>query len=218
MTGPRPKVRRRTFLERKWKARSVQKDLPATRRARKMADSILSEQEHLFIAEYIRNGGRPVAAAALAGYDGDEEGAVRWSRALLRRDDVWKAICARREELAVEAQISQERIVAELKSLAFSDMRGIASWGPEGVALTSSEWLMPDQAAAVKKIGAKDGNHTIELHDKIAALDKLGKYLGMFKADNDQKQQQDTYQFIMVLHGQEPQTVIEMPAKEVSDD
>jgi hypothetical protein len=46
---------------------------------------------------------------------------------------------------------------------------------------TPSHMLTSAQAAAIKRVATKDGALTIDLHDKLAALDKLARALGLFQ-------------------------------------
>jgi len=75
-------------------------------------------------------------------------------------------------------------IRAELKRLGFSDMRDFVRWGPRmGVQLRPSGAL-GDKSRCVKEVSETSfkGERTItfKLHDKVSALDKLARHLGMY--------------------------------------
>jgi phage terminase small subunit len=58
------------------------------------------------------------------------------------------------------------------------------SWGPKGVVLIDSSELTEDEAALVSEVSetttAAGGSMKVKLHDKLGALEKIGKHLGMF--------------------------------------
>ena len=75
-------------------------------------------------------------------------------------------------------------MVKELARVAFSDPRKIFQWGPYGVTLLQSSDLTDDEAAAVGEVSQttseNGGSIKAKLHDKLKALELLGKHLGMF--------------------------------------
>ena len=88
----------------------------------------------------------------------------------------------------VKLNVTTERVLAETAKLAFSDMRDYVAWGPDGVVLKGSEELPDEAAAAVAEVsehrvnGEKTSSRQIrfKLHDKVAALTNLSKYLKLF--------------------------------------
>jgi hypothetical protein len=86
------------------------------------------------------------------------------------------------------------RVVKELERLAFSDARDLVQWSREPVrdqegnivgfedvlVATPSHILKRDAAATIKSVTTKSGNLKLDIHDKLAALDKLGRMLGLF--------------------------------------
>ncbi len=105
---------------------------------------------------------------------------------LLRHSEVAGAV---REAMAARARrtdISAERVLRELARIAFADPRDCFAWGPAGLRLAPSHCLCDDAAlavAAVRESRTESGRvtTTVKLHDKIAALEKLGRHLGLFK-------------------------------------
>ena len=99
-------------------------------------------------------------------------------------------------------EVTVDRVIAELARIGFSDIRDVIEWGYSvavkdaesgeatlinSVAIKASKHMTPEAAAAVAAIEqTRDGGIKIKLHDKCAALADLSKYLGMFKADNEQ--------------------------------
>ena len=81
-------------------------------------------------------------------------------------------------------EITPERVMAEYAKLAFSDMRRIATYGPNGVALKDQSEIADDDSAAIAELSetrTKDGGSIrFKLHDKKGALDSIARTLGMF--------------------------------------
>lgn len=88
---------------------------------------------------------------------------------------------ARRER---RTEITQDRVVAELAKIAFGNIRDVMEWGPDGVTVRSSEELTDGQAAGVAEVSkstTRDGGSLkLKRHDKVKALELLGRHLGMF--------------------------------------
>lgn len=81
-------------------------------------------------------------------------------------------------------EITVERIVKELALIAFGNKRAVMSWGPNGVKLKNSEEMTDEQAAQVSEvketISAAGGSLSLKTHDKVKALELLGRFAGMF--------------------------------------
>ncbi|MES0070697.1 terminase small subunit [Mesorhizobium sp. M0058] len=135
-------------------------------------------------------------AAKRAGYS-ELTAQVQGSR-LLSNVMVGEAIAARQAAIAQKLGVTQERIVAELAKIAFSDIRKAVQWGrspidtesenakPNGlgiypVELIGSDKMDDDTAAAVSEVSLTQTGIKIKMHDKKSALVDLGKHLGMFK-------------------------------------
>jgi hypothetical protein len=111
-------------------------------------------------------------------------------------------ISARVQEIvgraAEQAEVSLERTLRELAAIAFSDITKAVTWGvhvreeEDGrgervkvivntVSLVPSGRLDEDTAAAISAVSqGSNGAVRIKMHNKLAALVVLGKYLGMF--------------------------------------
>jgi phage terminase small subunit len=82
---------------------------------------------------------------------------------------------------AEKAGVTIERVLTELARIGFSDMRQVAEWGPGGLIVKESSSLTDDAAAAIVEVGKTREGIKVKLCDKAAALEKLGKHLGMFR-------------------------------------
>jgi phage terminase small subunit len=109
------------------------------------------------------------------------------------RPGVAERISARVQEIvgraAERAEVSVERILGELAAIAFSNITKAVTWSCEEeedgqrvkVLPVPSDKLDEDTAAAIAAVSqSSTGALRIKMHNKLAALVVLGKYLGMF--------------------------------------
>lgn len=79
-----------------------------------------------------------------------------------------------------------DRLVREYSTIAFSDIGDYVDWEPGNVSIKSKKDITRRARRAVAEIKetfhAEGGaNITVKMHDKMKALDSLGRYLGMFE-------------------------------------
>jgi phage terminase small subunit len=118
--------------------------------------------------------------------------------------------------LAERGGITQTRLIEELAKIAFSDIGRVVTWGPgpagipapkNGVAiermenrvtLLDSDEIEDDVRGAVAEVSqSANGALHVKMHDKIAAIDKLARALGMYRDKIDVTS--DTKQIVPVL-------------------
>lgn len=141
----------------------------------------LTPKQQRFVDEYLVDL-NATQAAIRAGYSARRADMIGHEN--LGKPGIAQAIAERRAALQRTTQITQERVLAELARIAFGDQRQLMGWGPTGVRLRPSDELDDDQAAAVAEVSetvTKDGG-TLKLktHDKVKALELLGRHLGTF--------------------------------------
>lgn len=144
-----------------------------------MPKSKLTPKQARFVDEYIidLNATQAAIRAGYAARSADVTGARLLGNARLQA-----ALQKAQARLARKIEVTQERIVDELRKIGFSDMSRFARWGPRGVELKSSDELDADSAACVSEVSETDnGSVKFKLHDKVAALNLLAKHLGMLK-------------------------------------
>lgn len=149
----------------------------------------LTPKQERFVAEYLIDL-NATQAAIRAGYS-QRTAKVQGSR-LLTNDNVAAAVQARQGKIAEKLEITQERVVAELAKIGFSNMADYMRAGPDGDPFLDFSALTRDQAAALTEVTVDDfidgrGEDAravrrvkFKLADKRAALVDLGKHLGMF--------------------------------------
>jgi phage terminase small subunit len=135
--------------------------------------------------------GNATEAAKLAGYS-EKTAHVQGSR-LLRNAQVDAYIRTRSDAISERLEISAERIRAELARIAFSDLTEVATWEKDSLELIKSADLSEDAARSLREVvattsqtehGTTNRLH-VKQHDKMKALELLGKHLGMFREKLD---------------------------------
>lgn len=144
------------------------------------------ERRKRFVSAYLKDF-NATRAAIEAGYS--ENSAEMAGSRMMRNDKVQEAIKAASEKLCKKAEIKVEELVFELKNIALNDMRDVVEWGPGGVVLKRSSDLTPDVARTVSEVSEsknKEGStYKIKTHDKLKAIEMIGRHLGMWKDQVD---------------------------------
>lgn len=158
---------------------------------------MMTPKKQRFVDAYLVEPNATKAAIA-AGYSAKT--ATQAGSRLLTDVDIRAAIGVANEKRAAKAGVSAERVIAELAKIGFSDIRKLVRWrsnvtamgaDPDTdepvmnvcneVVLTDSHQIDDDTAGAISEISqSKEGALKVKLHDKLGALDKLGKHLGLF--------------------------------------
>lgn len=143
----------------------------------------LNEKQATFVREYLIDL-NATQAAIRAGYSART--ADRTGPALLGKSWVAEAIQAAQAKRAKRTEITADRVLEEIAAIAFAHMGQYATWSGENVTLTDSSEVDPRAVSEVKQTVNQFGNNVgIKLHDKLGALEKLGKHLGMFNDNSD---------------------------------
>ncbi len=144
-----------------------------------MARRGMTSRQAIFVTEYLVDL-NATQAAIRAGYS--PKTAAWTGPRLLAKAHVAEAVEKAMAARAQRTEITADLVVAELAKIAFADPRDLMEWGPEGVTLKESALLTADQAAGVAEV-AEGSGRTVRLkkHDKVKALELLGRHIGMFK-------------------------------------
>lgn len=149
----------------------------------------LNEKQKRFGDEYLIDL-NATQAAVRAGYS--EKTAYSAGQRLLKHVEVQEYIARRMSERAGRTEITQDMVLQELAKVGFSDLRNVFSrnggildpqaWDDETAGAISSIEVVRRQSGEYDE----DGNpipehvHKIKVWDKVSALEKMGKHLGMF--------------------------------------
>ena len=135
----------------------------------------LTDKQKRFVAEYLVDL-NATAAAKRAGYKDPNIG-----RQLITKNNVSAEIAKRRDELQSKLEITQETVLQELAAIAFAngtDFVTVTGAGLLDVKPTSQ--VSKEKLPAIAGIKYSQTGIEIKLHDKVRALELLGKHLGVF--------------------------------------
>lgn len=143
-----------------------------------------------FCRSFVSGKENKAQAARDAGYSKGCAGTV--ASRLLKREDVKELIAKLRKEMADRFEITADKLAQEYASVAFADMKDFVESGNEIVDVSNLDNLKSKVVQSVKKTVTvfEGGTKTvveIKLHSKIAALEALGRHVGLFEVDNKQK-------------------------------
>lgn len=157
----------------------------------------ITPRQQRFVEEYLVDL-NATQASIRAGYSART--AEQQGPRLLGNVGVAQAIRAAQQARSARTEITQDMVVRELAKLGFADIRKAVTWranvtgmvqeddGSERLAVTNevqlvdSDKLDDSTASAIAEISqTAQGGLRIKFHDKKAALDSLGRHLGMFK-------------------------------------
>lgn len=141
----------------------------------------LTDKQRKFAFEYVRLGSAKEAAIA-AGYA--EKWASECGYAALQSVTVRQEV----ERLFTERLGSKEelknKVLDELRKMAFSDIRQVTEVNKKGVKRIASKKWSDDTAAAVHEVSEtitqSGGSTKVKMYDKTKALELLGKFLKLF--------------------------------------
>lgn len=153
----------------------------------------LTEKQKRFVAEYLVDL-NATAAAKRAGYKDPNIG-----RQLITKNNVSAEVAKRREKLQSKLEITQETVLQELAAIAFAngtDFVTVTGAGLLDVKPTSQ--VSREKLPAIAGIKYSQNGIEIKLHDKVRALELLGKHLGVFATGGRAAAQEDNNIFEVI--------------------
>lgn len=150
---------------------------------------ILSNSKHERFAQEVAQGSSASAAYVAAGYAKNDSNASR----LNGNEQVRARVEEILSEGAAKAGVTVQRIVDELAKVGFANMGDYLHATTGGDPFFVYDQLTDEQKAALSEVTVEDFKEgrgedardirrvKFKLHDKLGALEKLGKHLGMFK-------------------------------------
>ena len=145
--------------------------------------SDLTPKQERFCREYIKDG-NGTQAAIRAGYatSGADVQAIR----LLGNARIQAYMDELKREQAERLEISADRIVQEIASIAFESITDVIEFDANGVTLKSSKKLPKRTKSAINSVSVTvnpktgDVKTQVKMHDKLAALEKLMKKFNLY--------------------------------------
>lgn len=152
----------------------------------------LTPHEKIFVDNYVakieRDCDRAQERISNSLYRPIDPETIAQSRGMLDKPMVLAAITERITAIAQANELTPQRVIKEYALIAFASHADYMEIGEDGYPRYDLTRCTPEQLRALKKISFKENLHGRELHyethDKIAALDRLAKYMGLLDTDN----------------------------------
>jgi phage terminase small subunit len=150
----------------------------------------LTPKQQRFVEEYLLDLNASQAALR-AGYSADTAGAS--GHECLKKPKVAEAIRVALEDRKNRSQVNADDVISELKTLALSDIGDILDFSGETLRVRPACDIPGRARRSISSVKVKryteghgDAAREVEmiefkLWDKLSALEKLGKHIGMFK-------------------------------------
>lgn len=151
----------------------------------------LSPKHQAAVDAYFANGFNQAEALKAAGYS--ENTAETAQHSVFGRDDVRAEIERRQKKLAEKSEVTVDRVVKELAKIGFANFGDLITVQEDGTAFLDFTALTAEQRAVISEFQVdeyKEGRGEdardvkkvkVKFADKKAALELLGRFLGMFK-------------------------------------
>ncbi len=154
-----------------------------------MEEKKLTDKQRRFCEEYIIDL-NATQAAIRAGYS--EQTAYSIGHENLSKPEIQDFIREVQKDLSERTKITQEMILMELAKIGFSDIKNYFESDQKQKEITHLDNRLTAAVSQIKVTeteweGGRKVVKEFRLHDKISALEKIGKHLGFFEKDNKQK-------------------------------
>jgi hypothetical protein len=150
-----------------------------------MPDKKLRIREELFCRYYVQNGRYAVQAAISAGYKRNTAESFAWK--ILKNPDVMEFINKLQAPVLEKLNIDEDWVLTKLKNFADADISDFFEINEGKLIIKDLKKLPKEKTAAIESIKATKLGIEIKLVDKRSCLADIGKYLGMFKKNADEK-------------------------------
>lgn len=109
---------------------------------------------------------------------------------LLANDEISAEIQRRVRMVSGLYDLNADRVIKEIASIAFTNLSDVVEWDEEGrITIKSKAEMSPEALAALSEIESvtsqfgetTETKKSVKMRDKLAALDKLARILGLYK-------------------------------------
>ncbi|MBL7107003.1 MAG: terminase small subunit [Phycisphaerae bacterium] len=152
-----------------------------------MVKKQLNNQEQIFVDEYLVSL-NPEKAALAAKYAATtaRTKAYQWvsNSEQNPKPYIYQAIQKKMAAQSEKTGIKAERVVEELARIGFANIRDVFAPGNK---IRDVSMLPPEVTAAVESVTTSKTGTKVTMQNKLKALENLGKHLGIYNVDNEQK-------------------------------
>ncbi len=141
----------------------------------------LINAKHEIFAQHLARGQFQREALVTAGYADNASNAST----LAKRPEIAARVQELQMAIASRVKVTADRVLTELARIGFSNVTDAIEIKRGKVKIRDTESLPEDVKAAIAEIRAGREGTVVKFHDKTAALEKLGKHLGLFKENVD---------------------------------
>jgi len=146
----------------------------------------LTVKQERFCTVYIETGNASEAYRQSYDADGMSQNSVhREAHALLENPKVAARVAALQAELKERHKVTVDRVLSELALIAFADPGDYYEWDEKNVSLRAKANLTSEQRRVIAELSQTvteaGGTLRLKLHNKVDALEKIARHLGMFK-------------------------------------
>lgn len=148
----------------------------------------LTPKQQAFCDEYLIDL-NATQAAVRAGYS--KKTAGRIGQENLQKPVIQESIKANMEKRSERTEVTADRVLKELAKVAFADLKDFVTWDDYGVKIINSDkvdgTMLAEISETINNTILPNGTEIekkqrkVKPHDKMKALEMLGKHLGMFK-------------------------------------
>ena len=161
-----------------------------------MGKKKLTGKQERFVQEYLIDL-NATQAAIRAGYS--PKSAMQIGEQNLRKHEIAERIKEARAATSQKLEITRERVLEELARIAFHKpgdfLETRESEDGHKYHSIKDDFLDHENIAAVQTIEPTRFGFKLKMNDKVAALDKLSRHLGLFNADTSQKPETNNFDF-----------------------
>lgn len=127
-------------------------------------------------------------AAMQAGYS--PKTAAAMGRKLLANPNVQAAIQKAMEERVQRLQVNQDMVLLELMDVVKGNIADYLTFGPQGIVLRDMAEIPHEKLGIIKEISEGKAGVRLTLLDKMDALEKIARHLGMYEKSGQAKKRQ----------------------------
>lgn len=137
----------------------------------------LTDKQKRFVTEYLVDL-NATAAAKRAGYN--EKTAYSIGQENLKKPEIQAALKKAMERREKRTEITQDSVLKELAAIGFSNAADFVKVSGGTVKITDTDLIEKEKLPALAGVKETQNGIEIKLHDKVKALELIGKHLGMF--------------------------------------